>query len=164
MGQWGFPFDDFNPLRQVVREDAQATNAVVERVNCMPIACEGIIAEKVGDKRTLITNAMSLATTFREPRLNDVKRPKEQTRTLEYAEIPNMSEPLIIGCPVWDRWDIFSRIDELEIGALGITIPTIGPGDFSSESLSMLRLTNEVLLDGSENLLELNCSFNLSSS
>ena len=68
---------------------------------------------------------------------------------------------MLIGCPVWDDMNVSSTADALEIGALGITIPTIDRGDGGDFPDRALRLTDEVKLTSSDGITPLACQLSL---
>ena len=78
----------------------------------------------------------------------------EKKRAFTFVEIPNMSGPVIIGCPKWGQLGAFSTKYQLELTALGITLPTLATNSSMPFSSQVLRLTNEIYLDGSEDLVE----------
>ena len=67
-----------------------------------------------------------------------------------------MTEPILIGCPDWAKLLITSSRKSLELGALGITIPTIDNG-LSQIPDRVLRLKDEVLLDRNDGIYPLQC-------
>lgn len=87
---------------------------------------------------------------------------KAKTKTTEFAEIPNMSEPMIVGCPQWDELGVYSTKRQVALTQLGIVIPTIGAVEARGATEQCLRLRSEVLLEGNTDVYELMCEFNIS--
>lgn len=83
---------------EMVRADKQAGAACLKRFDVDPVVCEGIFKNEPGDAPKTIDQATGMRVGLREP-LNSTGTSKERFINLEFAEIPNMSEPMIIGCP-----------------------------------------------------------------
>ena len=105
--------------------------------------------------RTSITKGIDLQLGLREPTKLDVF--KEKKLKASFAEIPRMSEPIVIGCPEWDKYGVVSSKHQLEIMKLGITVPTILPEAKSSLSDRVLRLCQEALTPDQQGVFELPC-------
>ena len=89
-------------LMRIVEEDGKAKQVVVKKEEVEEILCEGILKSNPEDDPPAITQVSMSNTGFREPtdfagcHLGKFER-------VDYAHIPGMSEPMIIGCPVRDQ-------------------------------------------------------------
>lgn len=127
----------------------------MKRVPVAPVACEAIFKSDPSKPPTEIRYATTITTTLREPKANG--RVVEKFHKIEYAEIPNMSEPVIVGCPVWDGLSVYPTRSTIEVSALNIRSPTIMQNGHSSGAGQCLRLATEAEVVGDGHMKELAC-------
>lgn len=148
-------------MSELIREDAKAKGAAVTRRPVTPVASEGVFKTSPGEAPTKIRHAVIIETSFREPKSDGPY--KEKRYTIEYAEIPNMSEPRISSCPTWDDLAVYSTRDHVEIGALGLTIPTVMKNGESGPDGQTLRLKSEVRVGGFQDMTSFDCELKVTS-
>ena len=77
------------------------------------IDCEGIIKNE-NDKPTVIHFAITFDAGFRGSISADGQY-REKKRPIEYAEMDGMTEPLLIGCPDWDKLMVTSFRESIDL-------------------------------------------------
>ena len=80
-----------------VRENPSSKSAVISRTPCEPTQCEGIIKQDADAAPTTIDHCTTFRVGLREP--TSTGKYHEKSQRFEFAEIPRMSEALVIGCP-----------------------------------------------------------------